>query len=637
VNEHIEKLTLQQKQNLYLEARHTYYESPDDCHLSDAEYDELEDFLRAAVPDWPELKKTGTPVLDKKVEVALPRVMPSLDKIYPEDVAKWSAKQANPQAFYAVLNKYDGSSIYLRYQDGNPVFAATRGDGIVGKNISFLIPFLNIPRNVEYKQTLHLRCECVLRVDLFNKHFSIAALGEKLGKENPRQVVAGLLNRTLENTKPEELALVDVIVLGVYDVPITKGFNLAAELGFTVARGGSYMLDLLTSNKLSSVLDERIEDCPYEIDGLVLLPIEHIFAYVDADKPKWTIAFKKNTDISNAQSATVTDIIYDVSRTGRLTPVAVIEPTPIGGVTVTHVSMANVELMCERGVGPGAVIKVVRSGDVIPFWVATVKRAEPKYPSIPYRKEGVWLYAINASKEEDCQRLLHFFTTCGIENIALKSIEALYDKGFVDCLKYVSLVNRHEKEKIDAIEVSGIGPAKTNTLIQELNKLKSLDLVTLILATGVMPTGIGRRKMRDITACIAPSNLLHNSFVALEGALYEVPGFQQASVEKVIAGLKAFREKYWIYLYTQLSPTVQDTVQKPSTENTQQGSFTGMTAYWTGYRSPEQEAAWAAQGGTVASSFGARTSVLFWKPGGKKSSKVLAAGDRAKVWEDYVQ
>lgn len=637
-------MSLDQDKALYMRWKNAYYNG--DPEVEDPVFDALENRIRKAEPEWEGLKKTGIRILDKKAEVPLPQLMPSLDKIYPDAVEKTFTKKKTQR--WLELTKYDGTSLMVRYVGGKPIFMGTRGDGVLGKDVSFLLPFVNIPEQIREKGTVDLRFEGMLTIQDFNNHFSVNVLGAKDGKTNARAAVNGLFNRsgTKAAKTKADFEFVRMKVLGVYGEPMEQGLQWAKYNGFDVAEYRAVMKTSILQDPAlpSRHLNERLANSEYDMDGLVYVPADHPFAYADADKPKWTFAFKENTADEEAPQAKVLDVIYEEAKSKKLTPVAIIEPTEIGGVTVTQVTMHNASLMEERQVGPGAIIRVIRSGDVIPFYVSTEVPAPLKWPSVPYRREGCWLYATEFSAAAEHQKILHFFVTCGIEDIAIKSIEALYDAGFTSFMAYFAAAEATYRTELNragwvATEIgkSGIGPAKTRTLVKELKKLMTIDIKTLMLATACMPAGLGDRKLADIQEHYTLQNMMQcKDSVILDRLINHVPGFAETSAQKFVEGMAKFRP---IHQAVSLLVTVvpDKKIVKEAPPAPKDGPFKGMSAYWTGYRSPEQVKFWTDNGGVEVDKFKASTTYLFWKPGGKKSKKLEEAGDRAQIWDEFIK
>ena len=133
--------SLDHLKKLYIKASKAYYNT-DKTIMSDADFDNLEAKIRKAEPKWEQLAKTGIAVANKKTKAKLEKFMPSLNKIYPDKLPAWLEKHHKIDK-WVVMAKLDGSSIQLTYDNGQPSRLLTRGDGVVGGNISFLIPFIN--------------------------------------------------------------------------------------------------------------------------------------------------------------------------------------------------------------------------------------------------------------------------------------------------------------------------------------------------------------------------------------------------------------------------------------------------------------------------------------------------------------
>lgn len=630
-------MTLTEAKALYLEAKTAYYNGAP--IMSDPKFDKLEDKIRAKDPTWKELAKTGVRVKDKKTEVALPNLMPSLDKKYPEEIEKWLAQGRSENWF--VTNKLDGSSLQLVYEAGLPYKLYTRGTGVDGGDISYMIPHLNIPKKLKTLSTVSLRLEAVMKKSVFDAKYSVPARGETEGSKNPRNLVNGVLNRSSTSLDRATLKDVDLIVLGVYGMGMQAGYEWARLQGFNVVECSLFVGRTLTSARLCECLNTRIKNSVYEMDGLVLVGPDQRFAYDSNDKPKWTVAFKQNTTIEDAHSAKVISILWEEAKSKRLTPVAQIEPTEIGGVTVRQVTMSNAAKMCQRSVGPGAIIKVVRSGDVIPFWVATVKPcndADLQWPSVPWEwqsEDSPFIRATEFSAGAEHQKLYHFLKTCGIENIALKTVAKLYEEAGLRTFEDYALLTAWKPLLAEKrLGTTTIGPAKSKTLVKELERLKGIDLKTVMVATSAFDGGIGDRKLTAIGQSINLTRLLSMSAADIKMQVAGLHGFDIVSAETVARGVARYLPMHRVLapLLNISMPTATFAVKAAATA----GRFAGMGATWTGYRAPEQEAQWTAEGGEIVS-FGSKTTHLFYKEGGKKSTKIEKAGDRARVWAEFME
>lgn len=603
-------MNLEDKKKLYKKASKAYYN--DSPIMTDAEFDKLEREIAKSDPEWSELKKTGVKVADKKTEVKLTKLMPSLRKVYPEGLDKWRAKQKVSAVL--AMHKLDGSALQLEYKAGKPVKLVTRGNGELGGDISFLIPHLKLPR-IKDKSHLIFRCEAVIKNKTFHAAWSKKALGDKSGFDNPRNMVNGLLNRM----KPHPgLKAIDIVVLGVYGQPMLSGLGWAVQQGLSVVPYSVVELDIDFEARLARARKASL----YDIDGLALVNPDQVFDYENADKPKWITAFKTNDD-ADAQDAVVKSVVWQDSRNSRLMPKIEIEPIKMKGVTVTYATAHNAKWMADRGIGPGAVVRLVRSGDVIPKIVGVAKKVKPAKPDVAYKVVGVHYVAIERSREADVREVTHFFVTLGIEHLAAKTVGRLYDVG------YKTVEGVLSAEATD-FEEAGIGKAMTAKIFAEMERKLRTEGCTvreLMVASNCFGAGMGDRKLKAIEAHYKEEPRILAAIVAgkaeksIREMLAEVPGFAGKTVDLFMEGRLAFRE--WVReIRPYYTPKLPAVVAAPV-----KGKLSGRKFSFTGYRDKEQEAWLAAQGGEVVS-FGAKTQVLFYKDGGKASSKIDSARDK---------
>lgn len=637
------KMTLAERKKLYIKATRAYH-NKDELILTDPEFDALERTIQAEDPDWEPLHKTGIRTNDRRREVRLNQFMPSLEKAYPDTLPKFT-KRIDMSAL-VVMDKLDGTSLQLRYEEGIPTQLTTRGDGEFGRDVSYFIPALmehgKIPARIRSRQPIvDLRIEGVMKKTIFEKKWSRAVLGEKKGAENARQLVNGVF---LRNEPGPELADIDLKVLGVYGVTIERGLKYAEREEFNVVyweqvtyKDDTEFFMLLATRKAKSL---------YEIDGLVATHDNFVLHYTNADKPKEIFAIKRN-DEDAAFEVRVNDIEYAKTRLGRISIVAVITPTRMEGVVVERVTVHNAAWMMERNIGPGAKIKVLRSGGVIPKIVGVVEPGKFKAPSFPYKLDGRYFVldsksTIGTSEVQDRDvtvRAIRFFmTTLGIDMLAEKTIEKLYDEGYESVADYILVADarpsatqsNHHWTKFVA---AGIGENQSMKLLDELHRvLKSkLNLKKLMVASGCFDAGIGERKLASLEdAGIAMRELCNMKRAEIEERLITVKGWSNKTIALLTDGIPRFRA--WYKPIKHLIEVDGKLPEKPKYEG---GKLTGKKFAWTGYRNPEQERKILANGGWIVT-FGGGVDILFYSKEGRKSTKVDKAGDRAMLWEDFI-
>jgi DNA ligase (NAD+) len=544
------------------------------------------------------------------------------------------------------MDKLDGTSLQLRCENRVPYSLTTRGDGTLGRDVSYFIPALietgRIPAEIDRDGTVVLRLEGVMKKETFACKWSVEALGEKDGQDNARQLCNGVF---LRKEAGPELADIDLKVLGVYGMPLVDGLDWAKENGFDVVYSEQHDLTKVEAAEfLAYFLNARRDEGYYEIDGLVVTDASFVLNYNSADKPKAIWAFKVNAD-DTADVVVVLDIEYAKTRTGKISIVARIPPTRMDGVMVERVTVHNAAWMLERNIGIGSVIKVLRSGGVIPKIVDVLEPGEFKAPPWPYKQVGrfyvvdtpqnvIGSNAVSPDKDIAIAQIRFFVTTLGIELLAEKTIEKLYDVGLCSAADYVLLLRADPAEVRAKLMSSGLGEGQTANIVAELSRVLNspINLKTLMVASGCMDNGIGQRKLSSLEdAGISMDALITMSVEELKEHVMAINGWEAKTVLALTAGIHRFLQ--W---FTQVEGAITTFGYLPF-KAMKSGILVGKKICFTGYRSQEQTDIIEAQGGEIAASFSGSTDVLLYKEDGKVSSKVAKAGDRAMTWEQFVQ
>lgn len=606
---------LEKMKRKYLRAKTAYY-NDDGSELTDAEYDALEEGIRKRDPEWVELHKTGVEVANKKTEVKLMEFMPSLNKAYPQAIDKWLKN--NPANFYTVTDKLDGSSLQLVYRQGELVQMVTRGNGVLGGDITFLARYLDFPKTIKRKSLTILRCEAVIPILRFQSKWANEF-------DNPRNMVNGLLNR--KGAHPA-MSDIKIVVLGVYHEYINRGLDLANMWGFCVVPSATLPIEEATPTFLMHHLSKRRRRSLFEMDGLVIVPDEFQLSYESADKPKDAVAFKVNLE-SESFETKVLKVIWQTSRFGRLIPKIQIEPTRIGGVLVSFCTAHNAKWLKDRKIGPGARVRIVRSGGVIPKIVDVTEPSSFSYPSKLARFDGVHLVTSSSSvaSEVKVRQITTFLSTMGIEFIAGKTV----DKALVhlpDALSYVAAWHQGKLKSI--LRVTTDSAITATKIVKEFDRVFSgrVSMKQLMIATAAFGPGMGDRKlsslekggisMQDLT----DTALWDKSLSKLEKKVTALPNWSDKTWSILRNGLPD-----WNRIYDDFTQFLTLDGSLPKTKPKKKGSLSGEFISFTGYRDQQHELSVVNAGAEVVA-FGSKTSILLIKDGGKASSKVDKARSR---------
>jgi DNA ligase (NAD+) len=608
---------------LYLRLRNAYYNEQE--LVTDKEYDRLEDYLKEKDPHWEGLKKVGAPIKNKKVAVKLPISMPSLNKAYPPDIDAWLQKCSSK--YVVVMEKLDGGSLELIYRDGLPTNSYTRGNGIIGKEMSYLVPHMKIPKKIA-KANVIVRCEGLFTKQVFlkyNKEFKV-----------DRGAANGILNAGTPHKALKDLSVVVLQVLKP-NVKMSAGLKWAKSKGFTVVPWRVFATVDLNADKLSKMLANRKKLSHYKCDGLVIAE-DQVNPVPKGENPKWAIAFKENTSVKTAPKTKVLRVIWQMSSHGYLVPKVEVEPTDFDGSTVRFCSVYNTRWMLDKKVGPGALVALVRSGDIIPRIIGVLKPG--KSISKPDKKEfgdyelnkGGTDYVLLKPKENPLFRVKHItrcLVTLGIDFMKEATVQRLFDAGMINVKQVINATAK------DFAEVEGIKTTSAEKFYKAIHSIidRGIPLPQLMDASGVFPRGIGTRRVEMISEVLDLNKLMKGADDTKKVANListSVPGFKVKTAEMFATALPKFVKWQKIVGIKGL---------KPILKIIKSGVLGGRCVSFTGYRDHEQAEIIENNGGQVVS-FGSRTSILLYSPTGKQSSKTekaKAKGIEIMTWDQLVK
>lgn len=474
-SEEVEKLSNKKLKEVLTLASDYYYN--DQEVISDETYDFLENELRKRDPDNDFFKDIGAPIRSNVEKVKLPYYMGSLDKVKPnsKELERWTKKYKGP---YFISEKLDGVSGLITTDK-----IYTRGDGNYGQDISYLKPYLKLPK---VPKDMVIRGEFVITKKKFHeKYFPDYPL--------PRTLVNSIIN----SKTPDKNIIKDVEFLG-YEIVSDNGdiwseqFSTLKKLGFKSSRGKIFKN--IDSKFLSDLFIEWSSEGDYEIDGLVISQNESYVRSTDKN-PKYSVAFKIFSE------SIKTDVIYidwNASKYGVLFPTVVVNTIKFEGVTVTRASGKNAKFIRDNGIGLGAEILVSYSGGVIPEIVKVVRRTEPFFPKEKYHwnetEVNIVLNEPLKNKEVNIQRLLHMFSVLNIKGISYGMVKKFYYFGLIDIK---SIWKTKEK---DFLKLPGIKDKMASKLYSSIHEVldKPINLETIMTMSLVFGNGLAEKKLKLI-------------------------------------------------------------------------------------------------------------------------------------------
>ncbi|MBN2399888.1 MAG: NAD-dependent DNA ligase LigA [Candidatus Aminicenantes bacterium] len=545
-----------------LKHQHLYYVQARP-EISDKAYDRLFDELANLEKRFPQYASINSPI--RRVGSDLDNTFPekthgvpvlSLDKLYhPEELGQWLLKTAAAAASnigFTIEEKIDGASIVLYYDRGELQYALTRGNGLLGNDVSANVRTISqVPLRIAESSPLAVRGEIyITRPDFecFN-----SGMAEKYA--NPRNLAAGSL-RNLKSALTAKVPLNIFVYEGFFQnesIPdhldilqrlAQLGFRVNPRLGFfsdddAKRLQARRMFPAITAAPLASVQEylrrqaATRRELPYDIDGLVVKVVEMNIRQelgTTAHHPRWAMAYK----FDSPQGRTILlDIQVQIGRNGRVTPVALLKPVALSGSTVTRATLHNQDYINMLELGIGDEVSISKRGDVIPA-VDDVLEKGDSHPSIykipeycpfcstPLVKEGAHHFCKNDTCPERRRRGLNYFCAkeqMDIEALGEKTIALLFAKGWVQSIPdiysfdYAMLAGEEGfKEKKIARIRAGVASSKTRPFARVLAAL-GLDGVASAAANALIAHGFD--SMDKIIAAAKKNDW--EIFAAIEG------------------------------------------------------------------------------------------------------------------------
>jgi DNA ligase (NAD+) len=471
--------------------------------VADAEYDAIEDELRGLIesnpdlaPDPNPLDQVGAPaVLHAPIRHSRP--MLSLEKANrPEQVVAFFDRF--PGQPVVVMPKLDGLSLALVYEDGRLARAITRGDGTTGDDVTMLVKALTdgIPERVGAKGRVEVRGEAVMLRSTFTA-YNVAHPDRPL--INPRGAAAGTLRAKDPATVAERRLRFFAFDLDTSD-PGGTAADLAEglrTLGFTVA-DMRHCDDADAAQTVIGAIETQRNDLDYDLDGAVLR-LANRDAYAAAgtrsSSPRGALAYKFAAE---EKTTVLSDVVWDVGKTGKIAPVAHLEPVFVGGTTVTKATLANQEVIRARGIRIGDTVLVRRAGDVIPFVAGVLdesKRTGAEREIVPpstcpscghhltEQGNSRELFCTNvACPAQTVRRLVHWASRAAadIEAVGPVWIERLAEVGI---LENPSDIYTLSKEKL--LEFDRIGDVSATRMIESIDASRNVGLRRALIGLAI--------------------------------------------------------------------------------------------------------------------------------------------------------
>ena len=493
----------------------------DNPSVSDQEYDSLLHELIALENKHPEIDNKNSPtqrvggkVLDQFNKITHKRQMLSLanafnyEELVDFDRRIKDAIGREEDIVYDCELKIDGLALSLEYVDGKLNYGATRGDGIIGEDVTHnVLTIKSIPLNVDEKRTFEVRGECYMSKKTFDKLNKEREKNNEVLLSNCRNAAAGSL-RQLDS----KIAAKRSLDAFIYTFVNYQDFSLRAQdealeymkkLGFKVNPYHKTVKGIDNVWKYIEDITNKRNDLPYDIDGIAI-KVNNMELYdvigVTAKTPKYSIAYKFPAEEVITK---LNDIIFTVGRTGKITPNAVLDPVKVAGSTVSAATLHNEDFVKNKDIRIGDYVVIRKAGDVIPEVVRPLferrKGDEKEFQmaeKCPYcnsvlirRKDEAAHFCENMHCEgRKVEALIHYAgrDMMNIDGLGDKLVALLFEKKFIHDIPDIYYLNQYKQELVN---LEGMGERSVSLLLDAIDKSKENSLEKLLFALGIENVG----------------------------------------------------------------------------------------------------------------------------------------------------
>lgn len=489
--------------------------------ISDVEYDALVEQLRAIAPESPVLSSLGTSTFAEiGMEVQHSKPMLSLDKCYNgDDLKKWSKGFKS----FVCTPKIDGMACSIKYENGILVQGATRGDGSVGEDITQNIIDI-IPKQIDITTPVEIRGELYMPISVFNTQKDIFA--------NPRNAVAGMIKRKDGSVQGIKFLAYDLCKSD--DNLFSDRLDELKTLGFEIP---SYTV-FNNVDDLQAGYDHilNIKDgLDYELDGVVYRAndcLEYENAGYTSHHPKGAIAYKFQGEFGTTK---LLNVEWQISRSGILTPVAIVQPVKLSGAMVGRITLHHAGMIKTKGLTLNADVLAVRRGGVIPHLEKVITAGDqeitipvccPFCSSVTEQKDDFLYCTANCSLST---KVSYFMEKVGIEGIGNVWIEKLIEEGLVN-----NFGDLYRLKREDLLKIESVGETRADNWLSSITKSTRLSLDKFLISLGIHSLG---KKASDV---------LTSQFKTLDAVLAlktsdieKLDGFGIITAQDIVNGLKA--------------------------------------------------------------------------------------------------
>lgn len=586
--DYLKQLSQDDLSKMLKDANDAYYNK--EPLITDSQFDILKEYIEQEYPKNQVLQNIGAPIEKyEKNKVKLPYFMGSMDKIKPDTraLSQWMTSYKGP---YVLSTKLDGiSALYSTEEEKPKLF--TRGNGVYGMDITHLLRYLKLP----VINNTTIRGELIMSKTTFKNKYSDEW-------SNARNLVSGIVNA--KTPVPDRYPDIDFVAYEVIQ-PVMKSSEQFNWLQTNYPKVALHeFTDIISNESLSRTLISWRESYEYEIDG-VIATNDKIYSRRDGN-PKHSVAFKMVLS-DQIVEAKVIDVLWSPSKDGYLKPRIRIEPVTIGGAKIEYATAFNAGFVEEKKIGIGAIIQLIRSGDVIPHIMDVITPApQAKMPNVPYKWNDthVDIILINASQDENVKlkNITSFFVGLGVIGLSSGNIKRMMKASFDSVQKILQM------RISDFLQVDGFKEKMANKLyfsIQE--KIEEVTLSKLMVISNIFGRGMGEKRIESVlefypdilTSIESENDKIHK--------ISQISGFAKKTAQLFVSNISKF-----ITFINEIGLQEKLRPKTPEKKNSQHPLFK-KSILMTGFRDKDLERKIKDVGGKIASAVSKNTFIVLVK------------------------
>lgn len=568
----------------------------------------------------PVITRTNRATVNEGAKVRLPFFMGGLDKSKDDhSLGLWLKRQDKKCIDFVLEDKEDGVSGLLDTRNLKELKLYKRGDETDGSDISHLIPYINLP---VINKKIAVRGELVVPVRSFENKY-------KEDFKNPRNFVSGLTNPFAKTMDTGKLSDVDFVAYEILYYENTESLKpseqneLLTSLGFKTPKMVTVKSQDITADNMTIEVKARKKSSPYELDGIVI-KADIITPLTKSGNPDHMIAFKISGDVAQTE---VINVEWAISKHGTYKPTVIVKMVNLSGVNIQRATGFNGKFIQDNGIGPGAIILITRSNDVIPYILDVIKKAEPLFP------DGDWLWNDNEveiilppdtdNEEMKIAKIVSFFKEMGGKFLGEQTVIKLYQGGLDSLAKIMNATVS------DILDINGFqlkSAEKTYDSIYNCTKGENgngVKLYKVMAASSIFP-GMGSKRLELIISNIpidieVGSRFKQSYLDDLEKQICSIKGFKKlanlftSNLNKFLDWLedhpKIFIEEESDSESEEEDDDVEDVTDKMKVATID--PLKGQVIVLTGWRAPEDfEKQINKRGGRITTAISGQTTLL---------------------------